>query len=44
LIVLTQVLPFQYLAVLPMAIFLIVTGIAMVRTESADADRFRATS
>ena len=35
LVVLTQVLPFQYLAVLPMAIFLIVCGISMVRTESA---------
>ena len=34
LVVLTQVLPFQYLAVLPMAIFLIVAGISMVRTES----------
>ena len=33
---LTQVLPFQYLAVLPMAIFLIVCGISMVRTESAN--------
>jgi hypothetical protein len=32
---LTQVLPFQYLAVLPMSIFLIVCGISMVRTESA---------
>jgi hypothetical protein len=30
----TQVLPFQYLAVLPMAIFLIVCGVSMVRTES----------
>jgi|SRR5688572_400694 hypothetical protein len=35
LVVLTQVLPFQYLAVLPMAIFLIVCGVSMVRTESA---------
>jgi hypothetical protein len=42
LIVVTQVLPFQYLAVLPMTIFLIVTGIAMLRTESAEAGRFRA--
>lgn len=33
---LTQVLPFQYLAVLPMAIFLIVCGVSMVRTESAN--------
>ena len=32
---LTQVLPFQYLAVLPMSIFLIVCGISMARTESA---------
>ena len=32
---LTQVLPFQYLAVLPMAIFLIVCGVSMVRTETA---------
>jgi hypothetical protein len=34
LVVLTQVLPFQYLAVLPMSIFLIVCGVSMVRTES----------
>jgi hypothetical protein len=34
LVILTQVLPFQYLAVLPMAIFLLVTGIVMVRSES----------
>jgi len=33
---LTQVLPFQYLAVLPMAIFLVVCGVSMVRTESAN--------
>ena len=36
LVVLTQVLPFQYLAVLPMSIFLIVCGVSMVRTESAN--------
>ena len=41
---LTQILPFQYLAVLPMAIFLVVVGISMLRTESADADRFRASN
>ena len=35
LVALTQVLPFQYLAVLPMAIFLIVVGTSMLRTESA---------
>ena len=34
LVVLTQVLPFQYLAVLPMSIFLIICGVSMVRTES----------
>jgi hypothetical protein len=33
---LTQVLPFQYLAVLPMAIFLVVCGVSMVRTETAN--------
>ena len=44
LVVLTQILPFQYLAVLPMAIFLVVVGISMLRTESADADRFRASN
>jgi hypothetical protein len=33
---LTQVLPFQYLAVLPMAIFLIVCGVSMIRTESTN--------
>jgi len=42
LVVLTQILPFQYLAVLPMAIFLIVCGISMLRTEAAEAGRFRA--
>jgi hypothetical protein len=35
LVIVTQVLPFQYLAVLPMAIFLLVAGIAMVRSEAA---------
>ena len=35
LVALTQVLPIQYLAVLPMSIFLIVCGFSMVRTESA---------
>jgi hypothetical protein len=35
LVALTQILPFQYLAVLPMAIFLIVVGTSMLRTESA---------
>jgi hypothetical protein len=34
-VVVTQVLPIQYLAVLPMSIFLIVCGVSMVRTESA---------
>lgn len=41
LVVLTQVLPFQYMAVLPMAIFLIVCSISMLRTESTNAGRFR---
>jgi hypothetical protein len=36
LVALTQVLPFQYLAVLPMSIFLIVCGVSMIRTESAN--------
>lgn len=44
LLVVTQVLPFQYLAVAPMAIFLIVCGISMLRAESAEAGRFRATT
>ena len=35
LVAVTQILPFQYLAVLPMAIFLIVVGTSMLRTESA---------
>jgi hypothetical protein len=34
LVIVTQVLPFQYLAVLPMAIFLIVCGISMIRSET----------
>jgi hypothetical protein len=34
LVAVTQVLPIQYLAVLPMSIFLIVCGFSMVRTES----------
>jgi hypothetical protein len=34
LVALTQILPFQYLAVLPMAIFLIVVGTSMLRTEA----------
>jgi hypothetical protein len=35
LVALTQILPFQYLAVLPMAIFLIVIGTSMLRSETA---------
>jgi hypothetical protein len=42
LVALTQILPFQYLAVLPMAIFLIVCGISMRRSEAADAGNFKA--
>jgi hypothetical protein len=34
LVAVTQILPFQYLAVLPMAIFLIVVGTSMLRTET----------
>lgn len=38
LIVVTQVLPFQYLAVAPMALFLIVASISMVRSERHAAE------
>lgn len=38
LIIVTQVLPFQYLAVAPMALFLIVCSISMVRSERHSAE------
>ena len=38
LVVVTQVLPFQYLAVLPVGIFLLVAGIAMHREVGRDGD------
>jgi hypothetical protein len=42
LIAITQLLPFQYLAVLPVTLFLIVTGIAVQRdTESDQAPAHR---
>ena len=42
LIAITQILPFQYLAVLPVTLFLIVSGIALQRdARTEDAADFR---